>query len=188
MNDQDYNERFGQEASGAGVALTCVVALAVVMVLLWLTFFISLAKAAEPPSPQTLVIIGCRVDDLTGQPGRHDPSLAAKGWRDLEWHQDPEDFSYSCKREVVPLQDFVATMDPTVQPLLTDFSNPSACGHVGGMYSPTWNEANPGWAVLAVGCPVRIETDGRLTGWKLPDCPSSIGGKNIKCKFDGSMI
>jgi hypothetical protein len=153
-----------------------------------LTFVHLLASAASPPAPQTLVIIGCRVDDLTGQPGRQDPSLAAKGWRDLEWHQDPEDFSFSCKREVIPLQDFVASMHPTVRPLLTDFSNQAACAHVGAMYSATWNEAHKGWAVMAVGCPVRIETDGVLTGWKLPDCPGSIGGKAIHCKFDESLI
>jgi hypothetical protein len=144
------------------------------------------AVAGSPPAPQTLVIIGCRVDDLTGQPGRQDPELAAKGWRDLEWHF--EDAELQCKREVVPMQDFVASMHPTVQPLLTDFSSHAACAHVGGMYSPTWNDNNKGWAVMAVGCPVRIETDGVLTGWKLPDCPSSIGGKTIKCRFDGSLI
>jgi hypothetical protein len=146
-----------------------------------------IAFAAPPPAPQTLVIIGCRVDDLTGQPGRQDPELAAKDWRDLEWHFD-KGLELQCKREVVPLQDFVASMDPTVQPLLTDFSKPAACAHVGGMYSPMWNETHRGWAVMAVGCPVRIETDGKLTGWKLPDCPSSIGGKTIKCRFDGSLI
>jgi hypothetical protein len=158
------------------------------LLLVGLAAFPLLATAAPPPPPQTLVIIGCRVDDLTGQAGRQDPTLAAKGWRDLEWHLDPEDFSLSCKREVVPLQDFVAAMHPTVQPLLTDFSNFAACAHVGGMYSPTWNDTHRGWAVMAIGCPVRIETDGVLTGWKLPDCPRSIGGKQILCKFDESVI
>jgi hypothetical protein len=165
---------------------------AVIVFILFLIISIGLVswlQASEgPPATQTLVIIGCRVDDLTGQPGRQDPDLAAKGWRDLEWHHDPEDFSLSCKREVIPLQDFVASLHPTVKPLLTDFSKPAACAHVGGMYAPTWNEAHKGWAVMAVGCPVRIETDGKLTGWKLPDCPSSIGGKTIKCKFDESLI
>jgi hypothetical protein len=157
------------------------------LLLVGLSAFPLLASAAPPPAPQTLVIIGCRVDDLTGQAGRQDPDLAAKGWRDLEWHFDAE-LNLQCKREVVPLQDFVAALDPTVQPLLTDFSQHAACAHVGAMYSPAWNDAHRGWAVMAVGCPVRIETDGVLTGWKLPDCPSSIGGKTIKCKFDESAV
>jgi hypothetical protein len=162
-------------------------AVTLVLFIIFSIGLISFVQGEEgPPAPQTLVVIGCRVDDLTGQPGRQDPELAAKGWRDLEWHfQDAE---LQCKREVIPLQDFVATLDPSVQPLLTDFSKLAACAHVGGMYSPTWDRANPGWSVMAVGCPVRIETDGKLTGWKLPDCPSSIGGKTIKCRFDGSLI
>jgi hypothetical protein len=167
------------------VVLAGIIIVSVAMFLAWCAA--SMAMAAEPAPPQTLVIIGCRVDDLTGQEGRQDPELAAKNWRDLEWHFNKAG-ELECKREVVPLQDYVATLDPSVQPLLTDFSKYAACAHVGGMYSPTWNDANRGWAVMAVGCPVRIETDGVLTGWKLPDCPSSIGGKIIKCKFDGSLI
>ncbi len=185
MNDQDYNKLLGQEreVSGWHIAISILCGIISLMFLLWVTQ----AYAAEPPAPQTLVIIGCRVDDLTGKEGRQDPSLAAKDWRDLEWHFN-EALELECKREVVPLQDFVASLHPTVKPLLTDFSNPAACGHVGSMYSPTWNKANPGWAVMAAGCPVRIETDGKLTGWKLPDCPREIAGLKITCKFDGSLI
>jgi hypothetical protein len=163
-------------------------AITLVLFLIFSIGLISFVQSAEgPPAPQTLVVIGCRVDDLTGQPGRQDPDLAAKDWRDLEWHFNDEN-QLECKREVIPLQDFVASLHPTVKPLTTDFSNHAACGHVGGMYAPTWNATHKGWAVIAVGCPVRIETDGKLTGWKLPDCPSSIGGKTIKCKFDESLI
>jgi hypothetical protein len=142
--------------------------------------------AAAPAAPQTLVIIGCRVDDHTGEPGRQDPALAARGWKDLEWHF--EDAELECKREVVPLEDAVAMMDPSVRSLAADFSSTSQCAHAGAFFMPTWEQANQGWAVMAIGCPVRIETDGRLTGWKLPDCPSSIGGLSIKCRFDGSNV
>jgi hypothetical protein len=151
----------------------------------WLCMLPVMAAAA-PAAPQTLVIIGCRVDDHTGEPGRQDPALAARGWKDLEWHF--EDAELECKREVVPLEDAVAMMDPSVRSLAADFSSTSQCAHAGAFFMPTWEQANQGWAVMAIGCPVRIETDGRLTGWKLPDCPSSIGGLSIKCRFDGSNV
>jgi hypothetical protein len=156
------------------------------LVLLGMLLFPAIVHAA-PAAPQTVVIIGCRVDDLTGQPGRQDPELAARNWRDLEWHFD-KGLELECKREVVPLEDAVAMMDPTVKTLASDFSNVSQCAHAGAFFMPAWEQANKGWAVMAVGCPVRIETDGVLTGWKLPDCPSSIGGLSIKCRFDGSVI
>jgi hypothetical protein len=157
------------------------------LLLVGLYAFPLMATAAAPPAPQTVVIIGCRVDDLTGQPGRQDPTLAARGWRDLEWHFD-EGLELQCKREVVPLEDAVAALDATVKPLASDFSDVAQCAHAGVMFSPSWEQANKGWAVMAIGCPVRIETDGILTGWKLPDCPSSVGGKIIRCRFDGSLI
>ena len=139
---------------------------------------------AAPPAPQTVVVITCRVDDHTGEPGRQDPALAARGWKDLEWHFD-KGLELECRRDVVPLEDAVAAADPTVAPLVSDFSKPMQCGRAGAMFATNVRE---GWAVMAIGCPVRIETDGVLTGWKLPDCPSEIGGLPIKCRFDGSLI
>lgn len=146
-----------------------------------------MATAKPPEPPQTIVIIACRVDDLTGQEGRQDPDLAAKGWRDLEWHLDAGG-ELECKREVVPLTDAVTLMAPEVNELKPDFSDLAQCAAVGMQYAPAYEKANKGWGVMAVGCPVRIETDGVLTGWKLPDCPSEIGGMPIKCRFDGSLI
>src|SRR5262245_4714554 len=87
-----------------------------------------MAEAAPPP-PQTVVVISCRVDDLTGLPGRQDPTFAAKGWRDLEWHFDAGN-ELECKREEVPLQDGVALMSPEVKELHPDFSDYAQCAAV----------------------------------------------------------
>lgn len=157
------------------------------LLLIGLSLYPVWATAEPPKAPQTVVIIGCRVDDLTGQPGRQDPDLAAKGWKDLEWHFD-KGLELQCKREVVPLEDAVAAFHDTVKPLASNFADLAQCAHAGVMFAPKWEEANKGWAVMAIGCPVKIEVDGKVVGYKLPDCPSSIGGLAIKCRFDSSVI
>jgi hypothetical protein len=147
-----------------------------------------MAVAAVPPT--TIVIIGCRVDDHTGEQGRQDPTMAAKGWRDLEWHLT-NGTELECKREVVALQDAVVAMSPNaaaVMPLNPDFSNWAQCASVAMSYSPAWEKMNKGWAVMAVGCPVPITVDGIIKSYKLPDCPRKVGTLEISCKFDGSLI
>src|SRR6188472_3259523 len=70
------------------------------------------ASPSPPKAPQALVIVTCKVDDLTGQLGRHgvdadghyDETSAAKGWRDLELHLD-KGLEYECKREIAQLED-----------------------------------------------------------------------------------
>lgn len=150
-------------------------------------FSLPIMAEAVPLPPQSIVVIACRVDDLTGQPGRQDPNLAARGWRDLEWHFDRGN-QLECKREIVDLQDGVSLVSPETPELRPNFSSFAQCAAVGMQYAQQYQVAHGGWGVMAVGCPVRIETDGILTGWKLPDCPREIGGLPITCKFDGSLI
>lgn len=152
-----------------------------------LSLVLPVIATAAVQVPTTVVIIGCRVDDLTGQPGRQDPNLAARGWRDLEWHFD-NGLELQCKREVVPLEDSAALHDPSVTPLTPNFSAFAQCASVAMSYAPRWEQANRGWAVMAVGCPVPITVDGKVVAYKMPDCPSSINGMDIKCKFDASLI
>jgi len=145
---------------------------------------------AVPIPPTTIVIIGCRVDDFTGQPGRHDPNLAAKGWKDLEWHVT-DGLELECKREEIPLEDQVAMIAPPgTLPLDPNFSDFAQCAAVAMSFSPKWEEANKGWAVMAVGCPTKITNgkDGPVIGYKMPDCPHSINGMDVTCKFDQSVI
>lgn len=145
---------------------------------------------AVPQAPTALSIIACRVDDLTGQPGRHDPALAAHNWRDLELHI--KDGELSCKREVVELQDQVQMIDPEhSMPLHPDFSVWSQCAGVAMSYSQVWNDAHKGWAVVAAGCPTPIvDGNGNVIGFKMPECPSYLPGTQtrIKCRFDSSVI
>jgi hypothetical protein len=146
------------------------------------------ATAAVPPT--SLAIIACRVDDLTGQEGRHDPAMAARNWRDLELHI--VDGELQCKREVVDLVDKVQMINPeSSMPLNPDFSQWAQCAGVAMSYSQTWNEANKGWAVVAAGCPVPIvNNDGTVVDYKLPECPDYLPGttSRIKCRFDASVI
>jgi hypothetical protein len=146
------------------------------------------ALAAPPPAPQTIVLVECRVDDL-GLDNLPDNVRPSREWRNLDWHRDPKDFSLSCKRTVVPLEDVVAAMDPSVKPLASDFSDPNQCGHAGIMYSSSLK--HEGWAVAAIGCPVPIkddqgtpsDQDDVTIGWKLPDCPSWL-----TCRFSEDSI
>lgn len=156
----------------------------------------------SPPAPQVLVVVSCRVDDLTGQPGRHgvdpvtgkyDETKAAKGWRDLELRVNPRTLEYDCKREAVPLEDAVNMHWPSkvAVPLNPDFGNPGQCGRIGMHIVAGWQESNKGWGVVAIGCPspIGIDADGDgqpdmdeyghyiVRDWKLPGCPSYLPGK-----------
>lgn len=153
------------------------------LLLVGISLFPLWATAASPPPPQTVVIVGCRVDDLTGQPGRQDPTLSAHGWRDLEWHYDRGN-EIECKREEVPLTDSVTLVAPEANELHPDFSSYAQCSAVAMQYTPTWERANPGWAVAAVGCPTKVVNEqGVVVGWHLPECPSWL-----KCRYSGSEI
>jgi hypothetical protein len=164
---------------------------------------------AAPAPPKSLAIVACRVDDLTGLPGRHDPAMAARGWRDLEWHLNAS-LEYECKRELLNgLQDSTQ-YDPeatgkevVLHPNWFDFGQ---CARASMEIGPRWNDANRGWAVMAVGCPSpELDDNGtpdnylddRLVDWHMPGCPSSQPGTStpenpegnrMRCNFDASMI
>src|SRR6185312_3094444 len=152
-----------------------------------LALFVSTAALAAPPAPTSLAIIACRVDDLTGQPGRQDPAMAAHNWRDLELHIVNGELE--CKREVIELQDQVEMLQQgKVLPLHPNFSEWSQCAAVAMSYAQTWNDANKGWAVVAAGCPAPIvDQNGNVLSYKLPECPSKLPGSDtpLKCRFDG---
>ncbi|HUS84370.1 MAG TPA: hypothetical protein VMX56_04435 [Anaerolineales bacterium] len=151
-----------------------------------------MATVSQVQAPTTLSIIACRTVDLTGQKGRQDPALAAPGWRDLEWFINPSQ-ELECKREVADLLDSAEMMFPhKTEPLEPDFSNWSQCASAGMSYAAAWNEKHKGWAVLAVGCPVKIidSETGNVLSFKIPECPSHMPGteNRIKCSFDESLI
>jgi hypothetical protein len=158
-------------------------------------YMLPVAATALPPAPPTtLVVIGCRVDDLTGQPGRQDPEFAAKGWKDLEWHIN-KNLELECKREVLVLEDAVTLMAQAkdAMPLNPDWSNLAQCAKASAGIAPKWEEQHPGWAVMGVGCPrpvVSIAPDGTQTvlSWHLPECPREINHLPVKCRFDESVI
>ena len=158
-----------------------------------LLFALTVAQAAAAvPAPTALVIVACRVDDLTGQPGRQDPRLAARDWRDLELHVNKNQ-ELECKRERIDLDDGVAlNYGPgAAAPLNPDFGDWSQCARVGVMQAGDWNRKHPGWGVVAVGCPTPIVNgNGAVVGWKLPDCPTYLPGttSRMRCRFDASVI
>lgn len=140
------------------------------------------ALAAPVPPPQSIVVISCRVDDLTGQAGRQDPELAARGWRDLEWHYSGGEID--CKREEIALTDSVTLVAPETPELHPNFGDYAQCAAVAMQVTPNYERANHGWAVMAVGCPTKIVNDqGEIVGWHMPECPSWV-----RCRFSGNEI
>ena len=139
---------------------------------------ISMVRAV-PLAPDTIIVVACRVDDLTGQPGRPDPT---PGWRDLELHY--QNATVECKRERADLTDATVAQHPDVAPLASNFGDWSQCQRAAMDYTPKWNERNPGWAVVMVGCPVPIvDGVGNVVGWHLPECP-----EELRCVYDASLI
>jgi hypothetical protein len=163
----------------------------------------SLPVLAEVSAPNSIVFVVCRVDDLTGQPGRHDPSMAAKNWRDLELHVN-DNQEYECKRQLVTnIEDksqFQEGATGDMIPLAPNFGSPVTCALIGIPMAVGWDQQNPGWSVVAIGCPTPIypdvDVDGmpdagsRPIGWKLPGCPSYLPGTNnrMRCVFDESAV
>lgn len=165
--------------------------------LIWLGIFFALtpyALADDVRAPNELVFVSCRVDDLTGQPGRHDPAMAAKNWRDLELHVN-ENQEYECKREVVSnIEDasqFEQLASAGLIPLDPNFGNPTTCARIGIPMAVAWDQQNPGWSVVAIGCPTRIVNEvGETVGWQMPSCPTNLPGTDsrMKCVYDESVI
>lgn len=166
---------------------------------LLLALTIGLARAEEA-SRTTLIVVACRVDDLTGQPGRHDPTLAARGWRDLELHLEGGELQ--CKRERLDLEDgtpYSPTAPGDLIPLDANFAIAAQCARAAMMIAPDWEAKNKGWGVVAVGCPVPIMSDNGTPedsnddyqiGLKAVECPATFPGTDfpMRCRFDGSVI
>jgi hypothetical protein len=156
----------------------------------------------SPDAPNVIVIFSCRADDLTGQPGRQDPASAAPGWKDIELHS--ENATLECKGEITPLFDQVEASAPArpapgdqpdqkyAVPLNHNFGDPSQCIHAALSFTTKeqWDKEHPNWTIVAIGCPSPIvDSAGKIVGWHLPECPSSIGGfEGIECKFDANAI
>jgi hypothetical protein len=172
-----------------------------------LTLLLTGYAHAEPTAPNSLVIVACRVDDLTGQPGRHDPKLAARDWRDLELHVN-EAQQYECRRDVIAnIEDatqFNKHAPADLIPLNPNFGNPGQCARIGVVIAQSWNDTHPGWGVVAVGCPSPTFADADADGapdldqhgnptvvqWRLPSCPTYLPGTSnrMKCVYDESVI
>ena len=136
----------------------------------------------------TLVVVACQVNDMTG---KRDPShdgvevRPAPGWKDLELKENKFG-EFTCKREVVNQHDAKVSLQ-------NDVRTTKGCMRSSMLLAPQWNEENPGWAVVAVGCPTPIindlngnnqQDDGEpVIAYKLPECP-----RWIKCDFSESEI
>ena len=153
----------------------------------------------SPRAPQAIAVFSCRVDDLTGKPGRfgvdengvYHPELAARNWRDLELHIEGGEIE--CKRQLVEIQDKDELVNNAVQ-LHHNFGDPGQC--VTGanlMFTTTeWDKHHGLWAVVGIGCPTpMVDQTGKIVGWHIPECQSHLPGHKeiaMKCKFDESVI
>lgn len=140
---------------------------------------------ADVSAPHTISVVGCEIEDHTGEKGRQDPAMAAKGWRDYEWKI--KDGVLLCKREEIKLTDEIAEQTGLPE-LNSDFGDYAVCASVAMSYGPKWEAQNKGYAVMAIGCPTKITSDGKVVGFKIPDCPREINGLILTCKFDSSLI
>ena len=161
-----------------------------------------MATVANRP-PASLSVIACRVVDKTGLPGRQNPKMAAPNWKDLEWYIN-QGLELECKREVIENMDdstqYAAGGTGKEIPLDPDWSHSSECAARAMEIGPRWNDAHPGWAVLAIGCPVPIKNygadgikgtfDDEIVGYKLPECPTFMPGteNRMKCSYDESAV
>jgi hypothetical protein len=142
----------------------------------------------------SLVIVACRVDDMTDKRPLPDNVFPARGWKDLELHLN-EALEYECRREIIKPQDKevyneAATADmPEMRP---NFAALGACLRVGVPFASEYYDQNPGWAVVGIGCPSPIDLngDGAIDTYKLPECPDYLPGttNRMRCRFDASII
>ena len=153
-----------------------------------------------PAAPPDIVIVSCRAEPRTqwSEVSRPIPSVE---YKQLWINEDNE---YECQRvEMNDLQDaytgepghFVEIKDPSN----IQFSDFKMCARVGMMKAMEFDQKNPGWLTVAVGCPVPVmddmgtpsdHSDDQIIDWKLPDCPVFVPGtKNrMTCRFDKSHV
>lgn len=156
-----------------------------------------------PDITRSIVLISCRMDDLTGTrpfpgtPGA-EVRLIEQGQgksRDLDFHLD-DSLEYVCRREIVTPEDdqlyHPAATHDNVVPLEPDFSQKFQCARAGMMFAGDYYEKNPGWGLVATGCPTPVDLngDGLIDSYKLPECPVYMPGTNnrMRCRFDPSEI
>ena len=114
-------------------------------------------------------------------------------WRDLEWRI--EGGKIDCKHEIIDLTDLAELKG--MPGMDEDFSRHLICNLAAASYTPTWNDRNHGWAVMAIGCPKPLFSDNgtpddlsddRIVGYAMPSCPSEINNILIKCLFSENEI
>lgn len=172
------------------------------------------ASPSPPKAPTSLAAVACRVDDWTGKrplPENVMPvDTGAYKWHDLELHVEHGELE--CK--VVPmdnLQDsamYSKLASKSLVPLDPDFGDWTQCSRAAAVLGPEWDQKNPGWATVAVGCPTPIgldeDGDGRpdiymdgpyqgqykIKSWKMPSCPDYFPGTNtrMKCRYTASDV
>lgn len=173
--------------------------------LIWtaLLSVLSIPARADVPAPTSIVIVSCKVIDMTGLPGRHGVDAAgnyheewsARDWRDLELYVNPRTQEYECRREVLQLEDATVFGENAPEELLQlhpDFGDWAQCARVGMMQAADYNAHHPGWGVVAVGCPTKLISNetGAVVGWQMPSCPTYLPGttSRMRCNFSDSVI
>lgn len=164
----------------------------------------STAHSDSPSPPDTLAFISCAAEPRDNWLPHQIPIPGKEYWQ-LKVNKDNE---LECKRETIDPQDGSA-MAAALKPFdpnfaaITDpgnitFSDYSQCGRVGMMMTARYQEQNPGWLVVAVGCPTPIlddqgtddTSDDVIIGWQVPQCPTFLPGTDIEitCRFSPEFI
>lgn len=143
------------------------------------------AETAPPRAPDNLVIIACRAEPKTKFTEVERP-IPNVNYQQLYVNSGQE---LECQRIVMEnLLDKPTLLDPETTPLDSNFGVHAQCVRAGMQVSSNWEQQNPGWLTVAVGCPTPIAVDGVIVNWKDPECPSSIAGLPVTCRFDKSNV
>lgn len=149
--------------------------------------FASTTHADSPAPPTSLVLIACRAEVISKFPDHVRP-LPRHTYYQLHINDGQE---YECKRvPLLDLQEEIAFGNENFDPLEPRWDQYGQCARVSMMQAAKWNEANPGWLAVAVGCPRPIVSNGKIVGWAEADCPVHMPGTSnrMKCNFSENEV
>ena len=121
------------------------------------------------PAPTALVIVACRVDDLTGQRGGRIRGSPRAIGRPRASRRKNQESNASASASIWTMASR-ATTSGAAAPLNPDFGDWSQCAR-GARCRPATDRKHPGWGVVAVGCPTDRERErrgGRPEAARLP--------------------
>lgn len=125
-------------------------------------------------NPHFLTIISCRSQVRTEFPENSRP-IPGVTYYELWKNKHGE---HECKRTIADVVPRNLHSDPS------DLSENANCSMAAMSFGPLWEQQNPGWIIVKVGCPKPVlNHNGEIIGYHAPPCP-----RNLKCVFNEQEI